>query len=148
VLSFSRTPIFRRRPWTDALLACTMAVGLHLGRGPYLGRDLCRDPDRRSGRPHLDLPEVLEVLLAPPLEWWSTRQPAATARTNPQLMISSFSLPYAVTWANCRHRKPPHITQIVLAVYNWKLFQFAQYPNKLKPGGRETSPLHGRHALP
>ena len=72
-------------------------MGLHLGRGLCPGRDLYRDPDpgRRSGPLRPDLPEVLEVLLAQLLEWWSSRQPTATARTNPQLMISSFSLPLA-----------------------------------------------------
>jgi hypothetical protein len=80
----------------DAVLAHTMAVGLHRGRDPCPdpcpGRDLCRDPDpdRRSGPMCLDLPEALEVLLALPLEWSSTRPLAATARMNPQLMISSF----------------------------------------------------------
>jgi hypothetical protein len=67
----------------DAVLAHTMAVGLHRGRDPCPdpcpGRDLCRDPDpdlcrdpdpdRRSGPMCLDLPEALEVLLALPLEW-------------------------------------------------------------------------------
>jgi hypothetical protein len=125
-------------------------VRLHLGRGLCPDRGLYRDPglDRRSGPTRLDLPEVLAALLARLLESWSTRQPTATARTNPQLMISSFRLLYAVAWAYGSDRKRPHITKIVLAVHNWKLFQFAQYPNKLKPGGRETSPLHGRHALP
>ena len=65
---------------------------LRLARGLCPDRGLYRGPglDRRSGPTRLDLPEVLEVLLAQPLEWWSTRQPTATARTNPQLMISSF----------------------------------------------------------
>jgi len=67
-----------------------MAVGLHLGRGLCPGRDLYPGRGLRPGRPRLDLPGVLEVLVARPLEWWSTRQPAATAQTNPQLTISSF----------------------------------------------------------
>jgi hypothetical protein len=125
-----------------------MVEGLHLG--PCRGRDLYRDPDpgRRSGPLRPDLPEVLEVLLAQLLEWWSSRQPTATARTSPQLMISSFGLPCSVAWAICPDRKPPHIPKIIPAVHNWKLFQFAQYPNKWKPEGPETSPLHGRNALP
>ena len=123
-----------------------MAVGLHRGRGLCPDRDLY--PGLRSGRPRLDLPEVLEVLPARPLEWWSTLQPSATARTNPQSMIFSFRFsPYGVTRAN-RRRKPPHIPKIVLAVHNWKLFQFAQYPNKWKRRGPETPPLHGRNAFP
>src|SRR5271168_3891743 len=89
-LSFLRKPIFRRSPFPDVALARTVAVGLHPGRGLCPGHDLCRGPDRRSGPQRLDLPEVLGVLLARPLEWWSTRQPAAIARTNPQSMISSF----------------------------------------------------------
>jgi hypothetical protein len=67
-------------------------VDLHLGRGLCLDRGLYRDhgPGRRSGQTRLGLPEVLEVPPARPLERWSTRQPAATARTNLQLTISSF----------------------------------------------------------
>jgi hypothetical protein len=57
-------------------------------------------------------------------------------------------LPYAVTWALCPDRKPPHITEIVLAVHSCALSQFAQYPNKWTPGNPLTQPLHGRHALP
>ena len=73
-----------------------MVVGLHRGRDlcpdPCPGRDLCSDPGRgrRSGPPRLDLPEVLEVLLARPLEWWSTRRPSTKVRTNLPLAISSF----------------------------------------------------------
>jgi hypothetical protein len=86
-----------------------MAVGLHQGLCP--GRGLCRDhgPDRglRPGRPRLDLQEVLEVLRARPLEWWSTRQPAATARTNLQLAISSFRFSL---WRHFGKLSPPQAT--------------------------------------
>jgi hypothetical protein len=86
-----------------------MAVGLHRGLCP--GRGLCRDhgPDRglRPGRPRLDLQEVLEVLRARPLEWWSTRQPAATARTNLQLAISSFRFSL---WRHFGKLSPPQAT--------------------------------------
>lgn len=67
-----------------------MAADLHLGRG--LCRGLYRDPDRglRPDPPRLDLPEVLEVLPARPLVWWSIRRPAALVTTLPKIAISSF----------------------------------------------------------
>jgi len=63
-------------------LACLhLFRGLCLRRGLCLFRDLYPCRDLCPGLTHPDLLEVLAVLLARPLGWWSTHRSAAAATT-------------------------------------------------------------------